>query len=68
MPALANSIVKYIKNEIDKPVILGGLISNIEEIMDGLKAGADGISFSKSDLWNIDLKRYPYCINQKKFI
>ncbi|WPC40121.1 glycerol-3-phosphate responsive antiterminator [Clostridium sp. JS66] len=57
MPALANSIVEYIKNEIDKPVILGGLINNKEQILAGLKAGADGISFSKSDLWNVDLKK-----------
>lgn len=57
MPALAHSIVKYIKSEIDKPVILGGLTNNKEHIIDGLKAGADGISFSKSDLWNLDLKR-----------
>jgi glycerol uptake operon antiterminator len=57
MPALAHSIVRFIKNEIDKPIVLGGLINNKDQIMEGLKAGADGISFSKSDLWNIDLKR-----------
>jgi glycerol uptake operon antiterminator len=56
MPALAYSIVKTLRNEIDKPIILGGLINKKEQIIDGLKAGADGISFSKSDLWNIDIK------------
>ncbi|MDD3225556.1 MAG: glycerol-3-phosphate responsive antiterminator [Clostridium sp.] len=56
MPALAYSIVKTLKKDIDKPIILGGLINNKEQILDGLKAGADGVSFSKSDLWNMDVK------------
>ena len=56
MPALAYSIIETLKNEIDKPIILGGLINKRDQIIDGLKAGADGISFSKSDLWNIDVK------------
>lgn len=55
MPALAHSIVEDIKKEIDKPIILGGLVKNKEQIIQGLKSGADGISFSKSDLWNIDI-------------
>lgn len=55
MPALAHSIVEDVKKEIDKPIILGGLIKKKEQIIQGLKSGADGISFSKSDLWNIDV-------------
>lgn len=56
MPALAYSIVEDMKKEIDKPIVLGGLINKKEQILDGLKAGANGISFSKSDLWNMDIK------------
>lgn len=56
MPALAYSIVKILKKEIDKPIILGGLISKREEILNGLKAGADGVSFSESNLWNLEVK------------
>lgn len=56
MPALAYSIVETLKKDIDKPIILGGLIDNKEQILNGLKAGADGVSFSKSDLWNMDIK------------
>ena len=57
MPALAYSIVEDVKKEIDKPIILGGLVKKKEQIIQGLKAGADGISFSKSDLWNIDINQ-----------
>ena len=56
MPALVYPIVETIKNEIDKPIVLGGLISNKKQMLDMLKSDADGISCSKSDLWNIDIK------------
>ncbi len=56
MPALSNSIVEYIKEELNRPVILGGLVRNKKDILNALESGADGVSFSKSDLWNIDIK------------
>ena len=56
MPALAHSIVMSLKGEIDKPIILGGLINKKEQVIDALKSGADGVSFSKSDLWNLNIK------------
>lgn len=56
MPALSNSIIEYIKGEIKRPIILGGLIRDKEEILNALNTGANGVSFSKSDLWNIDIK------------
>lgn len=56
MPAFVYPIFETIKNEIDKPIFLGGLLTKKEQIFDVLKAGADGLSCSKSDLWNIDLK------------
>ena len=58
MPALASSIVDTIKREIDKPVILGGLVDSEKHIIDALNAGADGISFSKSSLWNMKITKY----------
>lgn len=58
MPALASSIVEVIKKEINKPVILGGLIDNEAQIISGLNAGADGVSFSKDNLWNYDLNNW----------
>lgn len=55
MPALAYSIVEAIKAEVHKPIILGGLIGNKEQIIQGIKAGASGVSFSKKELWDLDI-------------
>lgn len=57
MPAVSNSVVKYIKEEVNRPVILGGLVRSEKDILGALNSGADGVSFSKSDLWNIDIKK-----------
>lgn len=57
MPAFVYPIVKTIKNEIDKPIILGGLISTKEQIVDMLNSGSDAISCGNSKLWNIEIKR-----------
>lgn len=56
MPALVYPVVKIIKKQIDKPIILGGLISDKSQIFHMLKSDADGVSCSKSDLWNLDIK------------
>ena len=55
MPALCGEIVDRLKKEINKPIILGGLIDKEEQIIEGLKYGADAISFSKEELWNINI-------------
>ena len=55
MPALAYSIAPSIKELTNKPVIMAGLIENEKQILDGLNSGADGVSFGKKDLWNINL-------------
>lgn len=56
MPAWVYPIVETIKNEINKPIVLGGLISKKEQMVHMLSTRVDGISSSNSDLWNIDLK------------
>ena len=55
MPALCGEIVDRLKKEINRPIILGGLIDKEEQIIEGLKQGADAISFSKEELWNIKI-------------
>lgn len=55
MPALCGEIVGRLKKEINKPIILGGLIDKEEQIIEGLKSGADAISFSKEELWNMKI-------------
>lgn len=52
MPGIAPSIVKKIKEELDLPIILAGLISTKEEIQQAFDAGAEAVSLSKQDLWN----------------
>lgn len=55
MPALCGEIVERLKKEINKPIIIGGLIDKEEQIIAGLKSGADAISFSKEELWNMKI-------------
>lgn len=55
MPALAHSIARSIKELTNKPVIMAGLVDNEKHILDGLNSGADGVSFGKKDLWDINL-------------
>ena len=55
MPGLCGEIVSKLKKEVNKPIILGGLIDKEEQIIEGLRNGADAISFSKEELWNINI-------------
>lgn len=48
-------IIDQITKQTHLPVIAGGLISDKQEIMNGLKAGALAISSGDPSLWNLDL-------------
>ena len=52
MPALAYKSITKIKNNIQIPIIAGGLIETRDEVYKALGAGASMISTGKSDLWN----------------
>lgn len=52
MPALAYKSITKIKNNIQIPIIAGGLIESRDEIYKALGAGASMISTGKSELWN----------------
>ena len=52
MPALAYKSITKIKNNINIPIIAGGLIETREEIYKALSAGASMVSTGKQDLWN----------------
>ena len=52
MPALAYKSITKIKNNIQIPIIAGGLIESRDEVYKALGAGASMISTGKSDLWN----------------
>lgn len=52
MPALAYKSITKIKNNINIPIIAGGLIESRDEIYKALSAGASMVSTGKQELWN----------------
>ncbi|MEG1524804.1 MAG: glycerol-3-phosphate responsive antiterminator [Clostridia bacterium] len=53
IPGLMPKIVRKIVAISEKPVIVGGLISDKEDIVELLRAGAMGITTSNAELWFI---------------
>lgn len=51
MPGIMPKITKMMSDELDVPVIVGGLISEKEEIKNALDNGALGVSTSAKSLW-----------------
>lgn len=55
LPGLMPSIIDKLTTMTTLPIIAGGLISNKEDILNGLSAGALAISSGDPKLWNLDL-------------
>ena len=53
MPGVMPTIIKRINNQLQIPVIAGGLIDSEHDVRDALAAGAVGISTSKKTLWTL---------------
>lgn len=51
MPGIMPKIIKKMSDELDVPVIAGGLISDKSEIEKALSSGAHGASTSSKELW-----------------
>ena len=51
MPGIMPKITKKMSDELDVPVIVGGLISENDEITNALSSGALGVSTSSKELW-----------------
>ena len=51
MPGIMPKITKKMSDELDVPVIVGGLISEKDEILKAIESGALGVSTSAQDLW-----------------
>lgn len=51
LPGLMPKIIKKLNSEIKKPIIAGGLISDKEDILTALNAGAIAISSTNQDVW-----------------
>lgn len=53
LPGLLFKVIKHLSKTLDKPLIVGGLISDKEDVMEALKSGATCISSTKEDIWNM---------------
>ena len=53
MPGIMPKIIKRVHDKTRIPVIAGGLISDKEDVIGCLKAGAVGISTSKEEIWDM---------------
>lgn len=53
LPGVMPKIIKRICNLINIPVITGGLIDDKDDVINALAVGAEGISTTKSELWQI---------------
>ena len=51
LPGIMPKIIKKIKNILNVPIIAGGLIDEKEDVINALKAGAEGISTTDKNLW-----------------
>ncbi|PYI53828.1 glycerol-3-phosphate responsive antiterminator [Paenibacillus flagellatus] len=52
MPGLLPRIVRHVKDRIDSPLIVGGLIRRREEAQEAFAMGADYVSVSDESLWH----------------
>ena len=53
MPGIAPSIIPVLQEETGLPIIAAGLISSQEQIQAALEAGADAVSLSRTEFWNL---------------
>ncbi len=53
MPGIAPSIIPAFQEQTGLPIIAAGLISTPEQVEEAMKAGADAVSLSRSELWNL---------------
>ena len=53
LPGLMPKIISRMKKELNVPIIAGGLISDKEDVIQALDAGAIAISTTNEDVWNM---------------
>lgn len=55
LPGLMPKVIDQLSREIPIPLIVGGLITTKEEVLQALEAGALAVSCGSPNLWNLDL-------------
>lgn len=53
MPGVMPKIISKLKKKIKTPMIAGGLISEKEDVIGALHAGANGVSTTAENVWNL---------------
>lgn len=53
MPGVMPKIIKKLKKKIKTPMIAGGLISEKEDVIAALQAGAGGVSTTAEEVWDL---------------
>lgn len=51
MPGIMPRITKKLCTQLDVPIIVGGLISEKEDVINAIESGAKGVSTSEANLW-----------------
>lgn len=55
LPGIMPKIIDQLSSELNYPIIAGGLITEISEVHEALKAGALAVSSGDPEMWNYDL-------------
>ncbi len=55
MPGIMPKIIDQLASELHYPIIVGGLVSEIQEVYDALKAGALAVSSGNPAMWNYEI-------------
>ena len=53
LPGLLFKVIKDLSKTLNKPLIVGGLISDKEDVIEALKSGATCISSTREEIWHI---------------
>lgn len=52
LPGLAPKAIRFMRGELAKPIIAGGMVTTLAEVRGALAAGALAVSTSSAELWN----------------
>lgn len=52
LPAGLTKIIRYLKEEIDRPIVASGLVQDKEDVIGALSAGAIAISTTNREIWD----------------
>ncbi len=54
MPAGLTKMIRYVYEEVEKPLVASGLVLDEDDVMGALKAGAIAVSTTNLDIWKLN--------------